>query len=109
MEKFIWIIITNAIFFGIALMVNKDNAKLLLAGYNTMPNKDQEKFDLINFIPFFRKFFINLSIYSSIIYFGCLYFLNFKKAVIFYFIYLLLSFCYFIIMSNSGKFKKNNT
>lgn len=106
MEKFIWIIITNAIFFYIAFIVNKDNAKLLLAGYNTMSIRDQEKFDLINFIPFFRRFFVNLSIYSSIIYFGCLYFLNFKKAIICYFIYILLSFCYFIIVSNSGKFKK---
>ena len=76
MEKFIWIIITNAIFFGIALMVNKDNAKLLLAGYNTMSNKDQEKFDLINFIPllpggsFFNDFnstlfWLNFSIFYA--------------------------------------------
>ena len=32
MEKILWIIITNAIFLGIAFLVNKNNAKFLLAG-----------------------------------------------------------------------------
>ena len=106
MEKILWIIITNAIFLGIAFLVNKNNAKLLLAGYNTMSKKQQEKFDLIKFLVFFKKFLINLSIYSSIIYFGCLYFLNLRNAIISYIIYVLLSFCYFLIISNSKRFKR---
>ena len=49
-------------------IVNENNADLLLAGYNTMSEDEKSKFDLVNYLKFFRRFMINVAIYSAIIY-----------------------------------------
>ena len=51
-----------------AYMINEKNADMLLAGYNTMSKKEKESFDLKNYLIFFRKFFVNLTMYSSLIF-----------------------------------------
>ena len=56
------------VFIIIAYTINEKNAKYLLSGYNTMSKEEQEKFDLKNYLIFFRKFFINLGIYSFLIF-----------------------------------------
>lgn len=66
MEMLLGLIITNICFLGVAYVLNEDNAKQLLAGYNTMSKEEQESFDLKNYLVFFKKFFINLAIYSSL-------------------------------------------
>ena len=67
-ELLIAIIITNICFIGVAFITNENNADMLLAGYNTMSKKEKESFDLKNYLIFFKKFFINLAIYSSLIF-----------------------------------------
>ena len=51
-------------------IVNEKNADVLLAGYNTMSEDEKNRFDLINYLKFFRKFILNgdrqLSLISSI-------------------------------------------
>ena len=37
-------------------IVNEKNADVLLAGYNTMSEDEKNRFDLINYLKFFRKF-----------------------------------------------------
>ena len=44
------VFIVDVIFIGIAYLVNKNNAKYLLAGYNTMSVEERKKFDLENFL-----------------------------------------------------------
>ena len=62
------VLFCEIIFFIIAYTINEKNAKYLLSGYNTMSKEEQEKFDLKNFLIFFKKFFINLGIYSFLIF-----------------------------------------
>jgi len=62
------VIICDVTFIICAYMINERNADMLLAGYNTMSKKEKESFDLKNYLIFFRKFFVNLTIYSSLIF-----------------------------------------
>ena len=68
MEMFWAVIICDVTFIICAYMINERNADMLLAGYNTMSKKEKESFDLKNYLIFFRKFFVNLTIYSSLIF-----------------------------------------
>ena len=43
---FLAILFTDAVFIGVAYGVNEKNAKLLLAGYNTMSEQERKNFDL---------------------------------------------------------------
>ena len=56
------------IFVIIAYTINEKNAKYLLSGYNTMSKEKQERFDLKNYLIFFKKFFLNLTLYSFLIF-----------------------------------------
>ena len=49
--------------------INKENAKILLAGYNTMSNSEREKFDIDGYLKLFKPFFKKLGIYSVFMYF----------------------------------------
>ena len=62
------VVICDLTFIAVAYMTNESNADMLLAGYNTMSKKEKESFDLKNYLIFFRKFFVNLTIYSSLIF-----------------------------------------
>jgi len=101
-QDFLGLMIVNVIFLAISFITNKDNAQFLLAGYNTMSQEKKDKFDIINYLIFFKNFFLNLTLYSSLIYCGVLYFFSLKYAVIVYTIFLIL---YFIIVSNGSKYK----
>ena len=37
--------------------INKDNAKYLLAGYNTMNQEEQDRFDIEEYLSFLKPFF----------------------------------------------------
>ncbi len=68
METFLIVFFVDIIFIAIAYLINKDNAKYLVAGYNTMSIKERDKFDLDNFLIFWKNFFVNLTIASTLIY-----------------------------------------
>ena len=105
-EMFIAIIITNICFIGGAYMVNENNADMLLAGYNTMSKKEKESFDLKGYLIFFKKFFINLAIYTSLIF--LFFYVAFDEitASYAYFISVLLPMPYIIYKGNKFKIKK---
>ena len=107
METLIAVIITNICFIGIAYFINEENADGLLAGYNTMSKKEKEFFDLKNYLIFFKKFFINLAIYSSLIYLTLYLFFNDSTASIGYFISILFPMPYIIYKGNKFKNKKS--
>ena len=65
----ITVIATGLLLVLISKYINKDNAKYLLSGYNTMSKSEQEKFDLIGYLAFFKPFFYNWGVYSTIAYF----------------------------------------
>ena len=51
--------------------INKDNAKYLLAGYNTMSQKEQDKFDIDGYLNFLKPFFKKLALYPPLTYAFC--------------------------------------
>ena len=62
----ITIIVMSLIYLFIGFGINKDNAKYLLAGYNTMPSKKKHSFDIENYLKFFNPFFKRLSLYPPL-------------------------------------------
>lgn len=56
MEIFLTVFFVDILFIGIAYLLNENNAKYLLAGYNTMSKEEREKVDLSNFLNFGRFF-----------------------------------------------------
>jgi len=105
-EIFIALIITNICLIGSAYIVNENNADMLLAGYNTMSKKEKESFDLKRYLIFFKKFFINLAIYSSLIFLFFYIVFDESTASIAYFISVLLPMPYIIYKGNKFKIKK---
>ena len=103
---FLALIITNICFVGAAFITNENNADMLLAGYNTMSKKEKESFDLKNYLIFFKKFFINLAIYSSLIYITSYIVFEEATAAIIYCISILAPFPYIIYKGNKFKIKK---
>ena len=89
-----------------AYLTNENNADMLLAGYNTMSKQEKEDFDLKNYLVFFKKFFINLAIYSSLIFLIFYTAFDESTASIAYFISVLLPMPYMIYKGNKFKTKK---
>ena len=86
---------------------NKENAKILLAGYNTMSKVEREKFDIDEYLKFFRSFFKKLGIYSVIIYFVFSLLLDETTTLWVWFITQTIPLIYLGIYGNSKRFKKN--
>lgn len=99
-------IVTNICFLGVAFVTNEDNAEQLLSGYNTMSKEEKESFDLKNYLIFFKKFFINLAIYSSLIYLISYLIFEESTASMIYFVSVLIPLPYIIYMGNKFKIKK---
>jgi len=99
-------IVTNICFLGVAFVTNEDNAEQLLSGYNTMSKKEKESFDLKKYLIFFKKFFINLAIYSSLIYLISYLIFGESTASMIYFVSVLIPLPYIIYMGNKFKIKK---
>ena len=55
MTILIVLLITSLSYVGIAFLVNENNAKYLLSGYNTMSKPENEKFDINSYLIFFKK------------------------------------------------------
>ena len=104
MEIFLGVGICNLTFIAVAYITNENNADVFLAGYNTMSKKEKESFDLNGYLIFFKKFFLNLAIYTSLIF--LFFFVSFDEeiAIFIYFVSILLPMPYMIYMGN--KFKK---
>ncbi len=60
----------SLLFIIIGLIVTENNAKHLLAGYNTMSEKEREQVDLKKYLFLFRRFHFFLGV--SYFVFGCL-------------------------------------
>ena len=67
----ITILFMSLLYLAIGYGINKDNAKYLIAGYNTMGPERQEKFDIEGYLNFFKPFFKKLSLFPPITYGIC--------------------------------------
>lgn len=94
------VIILSSVFIGIAFLVNKDNAKYLLSGYNTMTDEERNNFEIQLYIPFFKKFHLFLGISVLIVASLLYYFVDTDASGIFMAIYPLLAYTFFLWKSN---------
>ena len=94
------VIFTSALLAICGYIVNENNADSLLAGYNTMTKDEKSRFDLVNYLKFFRKFMLSISLFTGIIYFISILFFKDETSAIIYAICLCVPWPYFIIISN---------
>ena len=98
------VLFTSILIGACGYVVNEDNADLLISGCNTM-SKAEKKIDLSSYLGFFRKFMLNIFLYSAIIYFISSIFLSDDLSAIVYTISFCIPWPYFFIVSNK-RFKK---
>ena len=94
------VIFTSALLAICGYIVNVNNADSLLAGYNTMTKDEKNRFDLVNYLKFFRKFMLSISLFTGIIYFISILFFDEETSAIIYAICLCVPWPYLIIISN---------
>ncbi len=99
----ITIIFMSLIYLLIGFGINKDNAKFLLAGYNTMTPEQRLKFNIEKYLEFFNPFFKKLCPYPPLS-FGLMYILfEGEQLILIWSLLQLLPFVWFI--TKSLKFK----
>lgn len=94
------VIFTSALLAICGYIVNENNADSLLAGYNTMTKDEKNRFDLVNYLKFFRKFMLSISLFTGIIYFISILFFDEETSAIIYAICICVPWPYFIVISN---------
>ncbi len=101
-----FVVIFNAvIFYLIGNYTNKENAKVFLAGYNTMSKVEREKFDIDEYLKFFKPFFKNLGILSVLTYFISSFIFNEITTIWVWTITITIPLIYLAIYGNSKRFK----
>ena len=101
---FIGVFVTDIVFILLALGLNKENAKYLLTGYNTMSEKERKFFNIQNYLILFKKFFLILAASSTIVFTVLINLVNEKIAGIAYVSYLSIMLFWFVFKGN--KFKR---
>ena len=100
------LVFVSLTYLSIGFFINKSNAKILLAGYNTMSRERRECFDIERYLRHFKKFFIRLSIYPLISWLACVYVLRFENALIVWAIGQNLPFVIFLCKHKQTKYLK---
>lgn len=108
----IYVILAMSILFTlIGFTVNRQNAKYLLSGYNTMPEAARSKINLDDYIPYFRKFHLFLGVSFLFLGFTITYLLGEIAGGVFLAVYPILGYIYFIITGTkriSGNFNNSH-
>ena len=96
----------SLLFVLIGFIVTENNARYLLAGYNTMSEEERKKVDIKSYIPHFRRFHIFLGV--SFLLLGIIFttLLSENAGGIFIAVYPVLAYIYFI--ATSSKYSKGN-
>ena len=102
-SPYIGVLFTDLILIAVALGINKNNAKYLLSGYNTMSKKEKDKFDLVNYLVIFKKLFLILAATSTVVFIFLINLLNSKIAVIFYSSYIIIMLIWMVFKGNNFK------
>ena len=105
MEIIIVLILTNLFILIVMRSLNKNNAKYLLAGYNTMSKEERENFKIKEYLIYLKKFWNKLLLYNSLLTIFSYFFFDELVVVIVYSISLMLPLPILIYQSNKN-FKK---
>ena len=98
------VIFVSALYYAIGYFINKENSKYLLSGYNTMSVEERKKFDIENYLIFFKSFFKQQSLISFLIFQISHLIFKGEEALIFWSIYI--TFVIIYLMVKSQKFNK---
>lgn len=105
----LWIALFLSVVFGsIGFIVNRDNARYILSGYNTMSEADRRAIDMEAYLRFFRRFHVFLGL-SLLVGTGLLSLIDANWASMFMTIYPLAAYLFFIVKGGSyfpGKSQK---
>jgi len=61
------VFLISAIYFFLGFVLTENNAKYLLAGYNTMGEEDQKKFNIKKMVSFLKKSFWLLGVVTILV------------------------------------------
>ena len=106
MSIYIPVIFVSILYYVIGYFINEENSKYLLSGYNTMSDEERKKFDIENYLVFFKSFFKQQSIYSLFIFQICYLMFDDEKAILFWSIYITIAIFYLVVKSQKFKIKK---
>ncbi|WP_431133397.1 DUF3784 domain-containing protein [Psychroserpens mesophilus] len=103
-------IIVSIIFIVLGILIKYGKMYFLIAGYNTMPKKKQEKYDIEGIASVFRNTMFGMSFIMIMGYFISKWLDNPKIDIYAVFVAIMIGLPYLLIVSNSSKnkIKKDN-
>jgi ABC-type transport system involved in multi-copper enzyme maturation permease subunit len=102
--EFVFIIIC-VLFIALAFILTENNAKYLLAGYNTMSPEERKKVDIKGLIAYFKRFFIFLGVSLMIVGLTAGYYLSEKNTALIFSFYIIIA-CIYLVISSQKFYKK---
>jgi len=100
-SPYVGVLITDIIFIAVALGINKNNAKYLLSGYNTMSKKAKDDFDIDNYLILCKRFLLILAASSTVVFIILMNLLNTKTAVLTYSSYIIIMLIWMVFKGNN--------
>jgi hypothetical protein len=99
MSIYVPVIFVSILYYAIGYFINKENAKYLLSGYNTMSDEERKKFDIENYLVFFKAFFKKQSVYSLLVFPVLHLMFDDEKAISIWSLYITIAIVYLYIKS----------
>lgn len=99
MSIYVPVIFVSILYYAIGYFINKENAKYLLSGYNTMSDEERKKFDIENYLVFFKAFFIKQSVFSLLVFPVFHLIFDDEKAILIWSLYITIAIVYLYIKS----------
>jgi hypothetical protein len=99
MSIYVPVIFVSILYYAIGYFINKENAKYLLTGYNTMSDEERKKFDIENYLVFFKAFFKKQSVYSLLVFPVLHLMFDDEKAISIWSLYITIAIVYLYIKS----------
>ena len=99
MSIYVPVIFVSILYYAIGYFINKENAKYLLSGYNTMSDEERKKFDIENYLVFFKSFFIKQSVFSLLVFPVFHLIFDDEKAILIWSLYITIAIVYLYIKS----------
>ncbi|MAQ58595.1 MAG: hypothetical protein CL718_05025 [Chloroflexi bacterium] len=92
-------VLMSLIYLSLGIFINSQNARYLLAGYNTMSEADRSKFDLDSYLYFFKKFFKGLAVSLLLIWILLDIFIGLGAGIVVWILVQIPAYSYFIFRS----------
>ena len=99
MSIYVPVIFVSILYYAIGYFINKENAKYLLTGYNTMSDEERKKFDIENYLVFFKAFFKKQSVYSLLVFPVLHLMFDDEKGILIWSLYITIAIVYLYIKS----------